>query len=175
MTTASYLALPPKLVRKGSDLSFEANIFEKDAPSDFLDFVFSLIVGFERGSISCSSFDLYSGTGDLTPNSSLVGNVLGQFVKGGGGGKAFSERNENLSSSKTLYDFLLSNLRESLLTGTGGLLGSGLVAFSSLTLRSLRLCEFVRNFSTFEVTAGNDRTVRVELSKDEQMSSNNCE
>ena len=39
----------------------------------------------------------------------------------------------------------------------------------------MRLCEFVRNFSALELTAGNDRTVKVELSSEEHMSSNNCE
>jgi len=96
-------------------------------------------------------------------------------VKGGGGGNTSSERKENLRGIKSfaLFKVFLSRLKESLRTGIGGFFGAGLV--TPLTFRLLRLCEFVRNFSTLEVTAGNERTVKVELSRDEQMSSNNCD
>lgn len=130
----------------------------------------------EGGSTFRSSLcGLYSGMGDWSPKSSLVGNVFGQFVKGGGGGNMSSERKENLSgiNSFALSKVFLSRLKDSLRTGIGGFFGAGLV--TPLTFRLLRLCEFVRNFSTLEVTAGKERTVKVELSRDEQMSSNNCD
>ena len=72
-----------------------------------------------------------------------------------------------------LFKDFLSCLKDSLRTGTGGLLGAGLG--TPLTFRSLRLCEFVRNFSVLDLTSGNERTLKVVLSKDEQMSSNNCD
>ena len=46
---------------------------------------------------------------------------------------------------------------------------------TDLTFKLLRLCEFARNFSTFEVSGGNDKTVKVELSNEEQISSSNCD